>query len=312
MTLGIAESWNSGSPGLALSSARLVPVTLLSSGYSPRQTKLDTRHVAALMDVVDHLPPVIVDERTMTVIDGMHRLEVFRRVGRSHIQALFFTGNQLEALVLAIAANVKHGKPLSREERRAAAGVLLRNSPDRSDRWVGEVCGLSHTTVAAMRKGLSIADVRTRKGRDGRMRPVDPKPGRAAVASVMQENPSITVRQAAVAAGVAPSTVQRVAGRHKPGTRPTTSRAQLTWPGASPSDAGPGPAPPPPESVSVTSWLARTAVTIDDLCVHLGNLPLSRMYEVADECRRRAGIWTEIGDTLELRARHSPLANTEA
>ena len=190
--------------GLDVSRARAVPLAKLGVGYSPRQTKVDPAHVAALMEVVDHLPPVIVDERTMAVIDGVHRLEAFRRLGRSHINALLFAGDEMEALVLAVRTNITHGKPLNRSERQTAARALLSRCPDRSDRWVGDVCGLSHTTVAALRSSLSLTGVRVRTGRDGRRRPVDPLPGQLAVARVMADNPAVTLRQAAGAAGVAP------------------------------------------------------------------------------------------------------------
>ena len=107
--------------GPGLSGARTLPVAQLSVGYSPRETKVDTSHVAVLMEVLDLLPPVIIDQRSMTVIDGVHRLEAFRQAGRTHIEAVLFTGQRPEAMVLAIKANVKHGKPLSRGERREAA-----------------------------------------------------------------------------------------------------------------------------------------------------------------------------------------------
>ena len=67
---------------------RGLPVADLSVGYSPREMKVDAGHVASLMEVIDLLPPVIVDHRTMSVIDGVHRLEAFRMAGRSHIDAL--------------------------------------------------------------------------------------------------------------------------------------------------------------------------------------------------------------------------------
>ena len=117
---------------------RLLRVADLSVGYSPRQRKVDDDHVTLLGEVIDRLPPIVVDERTMTVIDGVHRLEAARRAGRAEIKALLFSGNETEGLVVAIQANVRHGKPLSRAERQAAACALLRRSPDRSDRWVGE------------------------------------------------------------------------------------------------------------------------------------------------------------------------------
>ena len=197
--------------GLEASVVHAVSVADLSVGYSPRQMKVDHDHVAALADVVDRLPPVVVDERTMTVIDGVHRVEAYRKLGRSRIPALMFRGSDMEALVIAIQANIQHGKPLSRGERQEAARALLHECPERSDRWVGEVCGVSHTTVAVLRRSVSAADAKVRMGRDGRRRPVDPSLGQAAVARVMAENPTASIRQAAGAAGVAPSTVQRLA-----------------------------------------------------------------------------------------------------
>ncbi len=120
----------------ALSQLTTLPVGDIGNGYSPRYMRLDTAHVASLMEVIDRLPPVLVDQRTMSVIDGVHRLEAFRTAGRSHIEAHLFAGSETEAMVLAIQANIKHGKPLSRAERRMAAQALLNACPERSDQMV--------------------------------------------------------------------------------------------------------------------------------------------------------------------------------
>ena len=157
--------------GLLASVVHAVSVADLSVGYSPRQMKVDPDHVAALAEVVDRLPPVVVDGRTMTVIDGVHRLEAYRTLGRSRIPALMFRGNDMEALVIAIQANIQHGKPLSRGERQEAARALLHQCPERSDRWLGEVCGVSHTTVAVLRRSLSGG---RGEGKDGSGRPEAP------------------------------------------------------------------------------------------------------------------------------------------
>jgi ABC-type Fe3+-hydroxamate transport system substrate-binding protein len=53
----------------------------------------------------------------------------------------------------------------------------------------------------------------------------------------------------------------------------------------------------------MASWLARTAVAADDLHIHLEAVPRGRIYEVVDECRRRARTWAEIADALEKQAR---------
>jgi ParB-like chromosome segregation protein Spo0J len=293
--------------GLDASVVCAVRVADLSVGYSPRQTKVDREHVAALADIADRLPPVVVEERTMTVIDGVHRLEAFRSLGRSHIPAIFFRGSDMEALVIAIQANIQHGKPLSRTERQEAARALLFRYPDRSDRWVGEVCGVSHTTVAVLRRSVSTADARVRTGRDGRRRPVDPSLGQAAVARVMAENPTASIRQAAGAAGVAPSTVQRVAAGLARSERSAFVGASITI--AEPAQApAEGLVADPvyhsfPEGAEAVTWLARTAVSVEDLHAHLGNLPLSRVYQIADECRRRASTWAQMADALEARVR---------
>ncbi len=46
-------------------------------------------------------------------------------------------------------------------------------------------------------------------------------------------------------------------------------------------------------SAQSASWLAGTTVTIEDLTIYLASLPLSRTYEVVDECRRRARVVLE-------------------
>jgi ParB-like chromosome segregation protein Spo0J len=300
--------------GLAASVVHDISVADVSVGYSPRHTKVDLDHVAALADVVDRLPPVIVDERTMTVIDGVHRLAAYRSLGRGVIPALLFKGSDMEALVIAIQANIQHGKPLSRSERQEAARALLRSCPDRSDRWVGEVCGVSHSTVAVLRRSVSEAEAKVRTGRDGRRRPVDPTLGQAAVARVMAENPTASIRQAAGAAGVAPSTVQRLAaGLVRADSPPLANvtidvRNNATLRRSEPLVADPA-LHSSPEGAEALTWLARTAVSVEDLHAHLGSLPLSRVYEVADECRRRARTWAQMADALEARVRRGPIGS---
>jgi ParB-like chromosome segregation protein Spo0J len=294
---------------------RLVRLADLSISYSPRQTRVDQDHVAALLEVIDRLPPILVDEVTMTVIDGMHRVEAHRRAGRSEMKAVYFSGTETEALVIAIQANVKHGKPLSRAERQAAAGAVLRRCPDRSDRWVGEICGLSHSTVARLREAARAADRAegadrgTRTGRDGRRRPVDPAPGQAAVLRALADEPVTSIRRAAETAGVAPSTARRVAAALRGGQVPSPADRPPfgPGPGASQVEAEKGGAEQSwPNDAENSSWWARTTIVPADLSAYLGNVPLGRIYEVVDECRRRAHTWAEMADELEARARGGP------
>ena len=222
---------------------------------------------------------------------------------------MLFTGSELDALAVAVQANVKHGKPLSRAERQAAARALLCACPEQSDRWLGEICGLSHTTVGVLRRSLGKCDQQVRTGRDGRRRPVNPLRGQMAIAELVAGKPNISIREAASAVGVAPSTVHRVvAGLTKQGKPSSVTKAPaagktaelrcalLQDPAFQAST----------EYANAAFWLAKTTVTVEDLTTHLASLPLSRTYEVADECRRRARAWTDIADSLETRLRRRP------
>ncbi|HUC13217.1 MAG TPA: ParB N-terminal domain-containing protein [Acidimicrobiales bacterium] len=269
-------------PGQDWPEGRVVRLADLAGSYSPRVTKVDEDHVLGLAEVLDRLPPVVVDERTMKVIDGVHRVEASRRMGRTEIRALLFSGSETDAFVVAVQANVRHGKPLSRSERQSAAGTLLRRSPDRSDRWVAEVCGLSHSTVSRIRQaaealGPVVPGVRT--GRDGRRRPVDPAAGRAAIARALAEGPASSFRQVAETAGVAPSTAHRAAAavrrlRREPLERPAPSASPLS-----------------------------PVLLLDIGALHPADVPLGHIYEVADELRRRARTCLELAEALERRAR---------
>ena len=255
----------------------------------------------ALVEVIDRLPPIIVDER-MIVIDGVHRIEAFRRAGRHEIGVVLFAGDETEALSFAIRANVEHGKPLTRNERRAAAQLLLRQHPDRSDRWVAEICGLSHATVASLRPLTEGANVELRTGRDGRRRSVDRTAGQAAVMESMAKEPASSLRHAAEVAGVAPSTAHRLAARLR--AKGPSNRQPATKPVVSP------PGDPPVGSAKTgsrpeTDWLERTALDPEDIPAWLESVPLGRIYEVADECRRRGRIWVDLADGLDKQARAS-------
>ena len=47
------------------------------------------------------------------------------------------------------------------------------------------------------------------------------------------------------------------------------------------------------------AWFDSTCVDQVDCWEHLGAVPLSRIYEVADESRRRATFWLGFAETLE-------------
>src|SRR4051812_38681241 len=131
---------------------RDVPLAELRKNLSPRSNELDRHHVTILSEVFDQLPPVVVHRESLTLVDGAHRVAAARLLKRSTIRALLVESSLEDAMVEAIRLNVCHGKPLTRQERRAAVGRVLSVKPEWSDRRIAETCGVSPRTVASARR----------------------------------------------------------------------------------------------------------------------------------------------------------------
>ena len=199
-----------------------VLVSLLIPGDSPRLDGQDREHVARLTEIEGSLPPILVDRRTMRVIDGTHRLMAAHLKGRSTIEVEFYDGDPADVFLRAVAANVAHGLPLSQADRRAAAERIIGSHPHLSDRAIAEVAGLTAKTVAKIRRDSGGADTGTaaRVGRDGRVRPLSSTEGRLRVAELMAERPNASLREVARSAGVSPTTASDVKKRLSRGESP--------------------------------------------------------------------------------------------
>src|SRR5215475_12583633 len=101
-----------------------VPISSLLPGDSPRLTGENPEHVQ-LLAAAQGLPPILVHRSTMRVIDGMHRLRAAKLRGDRTIFVKFFEGDDGEAFLLSVDANIKHGLPLSLADREAAASRIL-------------------------------------------------------------------------------------------------------------------------------------------------------------------------------------------
>jgi len=213
-----------------------------------------------------------------------------------------------------VRCNVGHGLALTLDERRAATRRILLTHPDLSDRAVASVCGLSPKTVARLRRetddGSADTRVKRRVGRDGRQRPVDASAARARIAKELERQPGASLRTIASAVGVSPETVRTVREKLRAGPEPSTAPA-----------AG------DPEDVVLAvlarkrhrvapldrdraftdrddgrqfvDWFEATCVNDADLWQHGRAVPRSRVYEIADEARRRAAVWTRFAEQLE-------------
>ncbi|RPK85471.1 Transcriptional regulator NovG [Streptomyces sp. ADI97-07] len=199
----------------------LVATSVLLPADSPRTAGLDEDHVQALVDVLESLPPLLVDRNSLRVIDGMHRLLAARLKGQEHVRVQFYDGDSDQAFLHSVRLNVQHGLPLTRADRRAAAERMFRTHPQLSDRAIATIAGLATKTVASLRVEMgasSSSDVRI--GQDGRRRPVNTANGRLAASRVIALRPEASLREIASEAGISVGTAHDVRERISQGKDP--------------------------------------------------------------------------------------------
>ena len=207
--------------------AEAVPILSLRPADSPRLNGEDKAHIARLAETETPLPPILVDRRTLRVIDGMHRLMAASLQGRETIDVIFFEGNEADIFLQAVQENIAHGLPLSQADRRAAAERIIASHPHMSDRAIGHTVGLAAKTVAAIRKSSSeeIPQSNARVGMDGKVRPLDSGVGRRRAAELLAQQPEATLRDVARAAGISPATVLDVRKRLERGEPPVPEKS---------------------------------------------------------------------------------------
>lgn len=205
-----------------------VPIASLLPGDSPRLKGESKAHARLMVDVSD-MPPIIVHQPTMRVIDGAHRLAAAILRHQDTVTVRFFDGTAQDAFVIAVAANIAHGLPLSRKDRKAAVVRILSMHPDWSDRTIASTAGLSHPTVAAIRRQCSTGktfQLNARLGRDGKARPLSSNEGREAAAELIRADRTASVREVARQAGVSVGTVHDVRARVQQGVDPLVPKAR--------------------------------------------------------------------------------------
>jgi len=241
------------SQGIDLStySRTTLDISCLVLGIHVRSGRVNEDHVAALTDAVGPLPPIVVHASTMTVIDGVHRLHAARAQGQDQIEAIMVDCDAASAYLLAVCLNGRHGLPLSRADRRAAVGRILRLCWDWSDRRIAAVAGVSPKTVGAVRRCSTeeLPQSNIRRGADGRERPLDTTDGRRRALEILTDQPNASLRQVAEAVGMALSTVQDVRRRTRP-------RSEAAPGGPRPAAPAPREEPPSPHPAAVPLTVA--------------------------------------------------------
>lgn len=217
-----------GDPVPARAAPERLPLSLMQPADSPRLEGEDEAHIARLASADAPLPPILVRRSDLRVIDGMHRLRAAVMRGRDTIEVEYFHGDDDEAFVAAVRANIAHGLPLTKADRVAAAARIVAACPHMSDRAVAAAAGLSAATVAGIRKRTTdeSEQLSTRMGQDGRVRPVDPAAGRLRAARMLAQHPGSSLRAVARGAGVSAATVRDVRDRLARGESPVSGPAR--------------------------------------------------------------------------------------
>jgi hypothetical protein len=294
------------------------------------------------METADEWPPIVVWGDECLVVDGGHRLEAARRLGRTTVAAVRFLGTREDAFVESVRRNVDHGLPLTLGDRRRAARRVLAGHPDWSDRRIGSLCGLSGKSVGRLRRNDfsrisaprgAVVDLQRRTGRDGKTRPVQPGEVRDRIRRALAENPRGSLRTIAAMAGSSPETVRTVranliqdkagetgvvsidavpqcpgrARRAMSLTRDGTDRSannQVETPTGQDTNAW-------SNDLALVScadrgefarWFGCNKVD-DEWHRYVWTVPIGRVYDVVDEARRRAASWTAFASLLESRTR---------
>ncbi|WP_346777203.1 ParB N-terminal domain-containing protein [Streptomyces sp. HNM0575] len=316
---------------------RRLPLTDVVQPDSPRLSGVDDEHARLLANSDAALPPILVNRRTMRVVDGAHRLMAARLRGQQAIEVDFCDCDNDEAFVLAVEKNVRHGLPLSRAERTAAAERIIGSYPEWSDRAIAAVAGLSHKTVGTIRRRLTkdSEPVTHRRGRDGRLRPVDGAAVRARVSGLLVDRQGASLREIAREAGVSPDTVRNVRDDSRRAEIPLVSEpAGAAAPGREESEA-PKPASTcvrtqPEAGVPDRSALVRSlrsdpslrfsesgrvllrlltayAPDSDDLARLSENVPIHRAAGIAQLAREYGRFWQKFAVAVEQRQQQAEI-----
>lgn len=139
---------------------------------------LDQEAIERYEEVLHRLPPLTLFqiEDQLTLVDGFHRFTAAHNKGLEKLPAEIHQGSYMEALDFAAGANLWHGVPPTRAERRRMVEIKLKLHHEMSDRTLSEKLSVSREFIAKVRKilidALEIPSASTRMGSDGKLYPV--------------------------------------------------------------------------------------------------------------------------------------------
>lgn len=121
------------------------------------------------------LVPILVDSDgpIRRIIDGSHRKKIAKELGYDCPEIVQSDLSEEEYRTMARALNLAR-RQFTSEQKRAVIADQLRESGDRSNRWIGKMLGVHHGTVASVRGDLAstgqIIQLGKTIGLDGRSR----------------------------------------------------------------------------------------------------------------------------------------------
>jgi ParB-like chromosome segregation protein Spo0J len=286
--------------------ASKVRLDMLRPGPRLRMGDVNHDHVEALAISRETWPPIVVRRSDHSIVDGFYRYLAARRIGCVEIDCVFFDGDDEALLLEALRRNLLHGQPLSLRERASAARRLLRLRPDWSDRRLAEACGLAPNTVSRIRGDQAdptTAALRSnRRGRDGKQYPSDPRAARERILAELHAHPDASLRAIARLTGSSPNTVRLVKHQLQEGTVEDGSSVAERLPSNEVRSLDDSAFASTEQGREFAEWFERTNID-DDVLTFVAQIPVGRIYQVADEARRRGEQWLQLAATLEVRAR---------
>jgi ParB-like chromosome segregation protein Spo0J len=290
-----------------------LPLERLRLGRPLRLEGVNAGHVRALAGLGGRWPPIVVSCSNWVIVDGVHRYHAARSLNLSFISCMISDVSDADRFVESVRRNLEQGLPLTLRDRKHAARVILGLHEEWSDRRVAELCGIHHGTVADLRPSTCPTgedlQLDKRRGRDGRERPVDRRATRDRVLRALESEPNASLRRIAGMSGASPETVRVLRkglrnGVAQPsiidgarssvsGRRGTAASDIERWDSDSAFHST-------SEGRHFVAWFLRTGIR-DDWMERLDAVPLSRIYEIADEARLRSKEWLDFASALQDR-----------
>ncbi|GAJ08392.1 unnamed protein product, partial [marine sediment metagenome] len=105
--------------------------------------------------IIDQNPIKIYDTPSGLILyDGFHRLSAARQLNWTKIKAIVKKGSVQDAHAAACLANLKHGKPLTKDERKKAIQEYIKLKVKISNRLIARDIGVNEITIRRSRREL--------------------------------------------------------------------------------------------------------------------------------------------------------------